>query len=265
MTKKYPAIIPAGSQPGYVSELAKLAGVTNKSLIPLNGKPIISYTVEALDKAELIESITIVGLSEEDIKFETTKPLEYVPSEGTNMDTIITASHHFEAKENPPEYVLTVSSDIPFITSEIVDKNIKNIPWELNKDGYIPVIFKEQMLDQFPEAHKRFRKFKEGTITIADFLAYKPKALLYPPTLSAITKIVDNRKTIIKMLLKFTKFGTLKFLFGRFSLETDAIGFFRKALQTEIEMVVSTDGALAMDLDYPEDLEIFQRLLRSVN
>ncbi|RMG19999.1 MAG: hypothetical protein D6732_29240 [Methanobacteriota archaeon] len=273
MDQKIPAYIPAGSDPNKVDPLCQAAGVENKALIPLAGRPIISYVLEALDKAERIESITIVGLDEKQIDIQTEKSLNFIPSSGTNFDTAMKAVNYFTSLQNPPQYVLSLSSDIPFITHEIIDRNI-NLAEKIGKkfekktgkpiELFYPFVPKKIVEKRFPQATKRFRKFTEGVFATGDFFVYSPQAALKPEAQQVAHAIMKNRKNILKILGGFSLIAIFKYLFGRLSLETDVKPTLKRVMNIELETLISKDPEICVDLDYPEDLEKFEYLIKAL-
>ncbi len=267
-----PAYIPAGSNPEKPSSLCLAANVKNKALIPLAGKPIIHYVIDALDNAKHVKSITIVGLDENDIDVSTQKPLNFVPATGTNFDTALAAVNYFTSLESPPEYVLSLSSDIPFVTSEIVDKNLE-LANSLNKkyrekkgvdvELFYPLTPKSIVIKKFPQANKRYRKFKEGTFATGDFFVYRPESALKPEAQKVTQSIMKNRKSMVKILLGFGPFAIFKYFFGKMSLETDVKPAMKKIMNIELETLISKNPEICVDLDYPEDLEKFEILIKA--
>ncbi len=273
MDQKIPAYIPAGSDPTKTDPLCEMANVKNKALIPLAGKPIISYVIEALDKTERIESITIVGLEENQLDIETEKPLTFVPSSGSNYDTAISAVNYFTSRENPPQYVLSLSSDLPFITSDVVERNLtlaekiaKQFEQRTKKqiELFYPFVPKKIVEKRFPQVTKRFRKFKEGVFATGDFFLYNPRSALKPEAQRVAQAILKNRKNMLKILGGFSFLAIPKYLLGRLSLETDVKPTMKRLMNIELETLISKDPEICVDLDYPEDLEKFEYLVKAL-
>ncbi len=266
------AYIPAGSDPNDLSELCIHAGVTNKALIQVGGKPIIHYVLQALEESTIVKDILIVGLKEEELEnFTFSKPVMYIGSKGTNFDTAMAAVHYYNNLPEVPNYILSVSSDIPFITGEIIDRNIEKAFSMLDErkdiqkpsiELFYPITPKQTMLQQFPQANKRFRKFKEGTFATGDFFIYSPAAALKEEAQQVTKAILKNRKNMIKILGGFSVVAIVKYLMGKLSVYNDIIPALRRIMKLEVDILISDDAEICMDLDYPEDIQVFDQLIR---
>lgn len=273
MDQKIPAYIPAGSDPNKIDPLCQAANVTNKAFIELAGKPTINYVIEALDKAERIESITVVGLDPSHLEVSTSKPINFIPSTGSNFDTAMRAVKYFTSIPEPPEFVLSLSSDLPFITPEVIDRNlnlVEKIETKFREENgttielFYPFVPKEIVQKRFPQVTKRFRKFKEGTYATGDFFVYNPQAALKPEAQRVAQAIMRNRKNMLKILGGFSLLAIPKYLLGKLSLESDAKPTMKRVMNIELETLISKDPEICVDLDYPEDIEKFEFLMRAL-
>ncbi|MCH8906556.1 MAG: NTP transferase domain-containing protein, partial [Candidatus Heimdallarchaeota archaeon] len=144
--------------------LLEKAGVSSKSLIPLNSRPMIHYVLDALTESKRVESVTIFGLTEEELNYKMNKPIEYLEAGVSLFDTTMKACKYFLEKENPPEYILNVSADLPLITGEMIDRLIDNV----NLDGKIGLFYnivrKSDRIRPFPNVKKVAFKLRSGAI-----------------------------------------------------------------------------------------------------
>lgn len=267
--KTFPVYIPAGSDPSSEDNpLLQKAGVKNKALIRLNGKQLIDYVLEAADNAERIERIYLVGLTEDEIEYNLHTPITFIPSKGSRMETLKNLMSYIEDEYEGslPRHLLTFSADIPLITSQMIDNEIHHLETEYGErfseiELFYALIPKDIVLNQYPDANKRFRKFKEGRFATGDFLIFSPHILRNEKTMEAVQKMMESRKQIIRLLIKFDWLAPLKYIFGKLSARNDIFPFLKDHFDVTVDMMVSENPEIGLDLDYPEDLEKFEKLV----
>ncbi len=109
-------------------------GIPRKNLVPLNGKPLIQYTLEAAQKSSYVTDILIssddaqiINFCEEfGIKVPYRRPVELATDEATMVDTIVHALGWL--KENKfliPETTLLLQPTSPLRTASHVDEAIE--------------------------------------------------------------------------------------------------------------------------------------------
>ncbi|OLS29450.1 MAG: hypothetical protein HeimC2_00010, partial [Candidatus Heimdallarchaeota archaeon LC_2] len=67
MLRKYPLIIMAGSDSIRSDELLDYANVDYKALIELNGKTLLEYIIDAMQKSDVVSHIYVIGIPEDKI------------------------------------------------------------------------------------------------------------------------------------------------------------------------------------------------------
>jgi len=134
------ALILAGDRKG-----AKLLYGTNKAFLYLQGKPLISYVVSALDEAKEISKIHIVGpvdrLKEVLSELSTQKPVNFIPQGENIFENIWYGAlstfpeyergadwSHLKELPEKDKLVLVAPSDIPLLEPIEVDKFIQTAP-----------------------------------------------------------------------------------------------------------------------------------------
>lgn len=126
MVHKIDVFIPAGTGESlsHYSKLLEGAGVKNKSKIRLNGKQLIDYVVESIDNAEITNSITIGGITKEDLEYSAKNPVQFIEGGKTSFESYYKAAEYFGSLPDPPRFILAVSSDVPLMTSEMIDRAV---------------------------------------------------------------------------------------------------------------------------------------------
>jgi hypothetical protein len=254
-------VVLAGSHPNDPSPLLKKTGVTNKALIPLANKLIISYVLDAICHSKLIQSIYLVGLKHQDIQVSIKKPISFLPGTAKRSDNLLSTLNYLNGLDNPPQHVIIISSDIPLITPEIIDQCIllMNIP-ETNKDAYFGIIPKDVMENSFPGANKRFPRLKEGIFCGGDINAVRISTILSNETL--VRNLFKNRKSMVKMILRVSPRYILRYVTRRLSI-VHIIDFFKNEFDADVTHYINPFAEAGMDLDYPEQLDRFENLMTS--
>lgn len=233
------------------------AGVINKALIKIAGKPMISYVVKALDEAEHVKSITIVGLNSENLGIKIAKPVEFIEGGKTTFDSVLAAVSHFTSKSKTPEYIMAVACDIPLITGEMIDRYIETIDWSKDKEYYFPAVWKKDFDQYYPNVTKKPLRLKEGKLFSGDLHVFKP--YIFSRHKDTLQEILANRKKFWK-LVKIVSFRyIIRYLLGRLSLNL---------IEDRLKSIYNLNGAYAIfsypevcaDLDYIEDLPLFDEL-----
>jgi len=263
---KYPVYIPAGSNPSnHDDPLLMKAGVTNKAMIEIGGRKIIEYVLEAVDHSKFVDEIFIVGITGQDIDYQPSHSVSFIPSVGSRMDTLHNLLDFMEEKYHGslPSRIMSFSADIPLLKADIIDTIIQQLQDEYGSHYddiqlFYPLIPKDLVLEEYPWANKRFRKFTEGKFATGDFMIFDPGVLRNPEVEEFTSKVMTNRKQIVKLLLKFDIFAPIKYLLGRLSARDDIFPFIEEYLGVKVDLMIADYPEICLDLDYPEDLEKFE-------
>ena len=145
------AIVLAGGVPGPESALYPDTDGMAKALLDIGGKFLIQWVLDALDQADTIDGIVVVGCEDRQTDIHSNKIIAYKPS---SEDIILNFQRGAQAvlEHNPGgRSVAVVSSDIPLITSEIVNWVI-NSSLASNDDLYYAVVEQSKMEKRFPDS-----------------------------------------------------------------------------------------------------------------
>src|SRR5512143_3305794 len=137
------AIVTAGGIPQPGEPLYEATQGGPKALLDIAGKPMVQWVLDALSGAKNIERVVIVSLSA-DSGLTCTKPVAYVPNQGGMLQNIRAGIEKVLEMDPQAKHVLAVSSDIPAVTSEMIDWLVKTT-METDHDIYYSVIPKEVM------------------------------------------------------------------------------------------------------------------------
>lgn len=246
-----------GETQKHYNPLLEKAGVSNKALIKLGGKPMICYILDALNDSKHIKSITIIGLKEKDINYKYNKPIEFIEGGKNSFYSIMAAVEHFAKNGDTSKYVFSLSCDTPLVTAEMIDRYISSIDFNQDIDYYYPLVKVDALHELYPNVTKVAIRFREGLFYGGDLHIFRIKLLL--ERREVLQDILMNRKHLLKVIRVVSLRVAFMFLIKRLSFNI---------IQKRMNKLFGLKGAIAIfdypescaDLDYIEDLDEFDRL-----
>lgn len=244
---KVDAIVLAG---GTISdpEFRAAAGVDCKSLLLLNGKPMAQWVVDALNSAESIGSVVVVGPESLQAVLQDCEVLTEGSHEVENL------SKGMDALPGA-ERILMVSSDTPLLSPQALDDLTQNAP---EADIVYPTIGKEAIMADFPDRKWTFIRAKEGDFTGSSAVMFRPDA--FRDHMDALRKVFDSRRSVAALVSMWGIGFALKFALGQLSLK-DAEHRISEVLNVNGRAYVSNYSELAFDVDHCCDIATAERKL----
>ncbi|HEY3344785.1 MAG TPA: nucleotidyltransferase family protein [Anaerolineaceae bacterium] len=245
------AIVTAGGTPQPKEPLYEETRGGYKALLEIHGKPMIQWVLDALSGAQLIERIIVVGLPIY-TDLSCSKPMQIIEDQG-NMIANIKAGVDELFKTHPStQQVLAISSDIPTITSPMVDWMIQTV-LESDDDVYYNVIERSVMERRFPNSRRTYTHLKELEVCGGDLNAIR--ASVATPENSLYARLIEARKNPIRQA-SILGFDTLLLLLLRqVSLEQAAV-LVSKRLGINGRAILCPYPEMGMDVDKPHQLEM---------
>jgi molybdopterin-guanine dinucleotide biosynthesis protein A len=238
------AIILAGdSKKGLVQE-----GVENKALLPINGKPMVEYVVDALRNSHLIGKISITGPVDLLKGHLGDKVDFYMESKESMFDNIKEGMKPFA----DDKAVLLVTSDIPMITGTMITDFIQRCIRQ-GGDFCYPIVEKRLNEERFPGVERTYVRLKEGTYTGGNIIYFNPAVIERCEAFAQ--KVIEFRK----QPLKTGRLLGLKFLVGLLlGLLTipKVEERFCKLLDIQASAVITPYPEIGNDVDKPSDVEM---------
>lgn len=252
------AIVTAGGRNRSDDPLYALTGIEKKALIPLAGKPMIGWVVEALAGSGLIEHIVIVGLTPEELKLRFGVPLYFIDAVGGMIDNILAALDKVKAVNPVVQKVLLVSSDIPLMTPDSVRGFIEECS-PLDADIYYAIVEEKTMETRFPESKRTFVPFKGGRycggdVVLADITAPSKTDV------DLFRSLTGSRKNYWEQA-RLLGFGfIIRFLLRMMTVE-EAAERAGQIINLTARGVNTRFAELGMDLDKPHQYEMIKAIL----
>lgn len=244
-----PCVVLAGGR--IPQKLGEATGCQIQALVPISGRPMISYVLDALKAARTVSQIFVVGA----------EPLRgavegavFVPEVGEMLPNIRAGL----AAAKTSGFVLLSTADIPLLTPEAVDDFVRRAA-ALDADLCYPIVPEEDVKAKYPKMVRTFVGTKDGVFTGGNLFLLK--AGFFDKLAPVVEKVRAARKNPIKLAALLGPATLLLFAAKRISVEQVE----RRADRLfggKLRAVVSAYPEVAADVDKPEDLREVEAILR---
>ncbi len=229
-----------------------------KAMIYIAGKPMVQWVLDALSDAKLVESVVVIGIDEAS-NLRCSKDITFLKDEGSLINNIQQGCVYLDRIHPQYTHVITISADIPTLTSDIIDQSIEMVQ-KFDLDVCYTVLDRAVMEKRFPNSKRTYVKIKDGDVCGGDLNYIRKKAVLQPAGLWE--QLIKTRKNPLKQAF-LIGFDTLVLMaLRRLTLE-DAAKRVCKRLGITGKAVRSPFAEIGMDVDKPFQFEIVEKdLLR---
>lgn len=238
------AIITAGGKLKKDNPLFQQTGIEKKALLPMAGQPMIYWVVQALITSKYIERLIIVGLQPGDFD-DTNMPVDYIDDQGSMIDNIQGGIRAAQANETDAAKLVLCSSDIPLLTSDMVDEFV-TLCQEQPGDIFYTVVEDHVMEKRFPNSNRTFTKMKDGRFAGGDIIFINTAPVQANEQL--FRDLVGRRKSFLSQARMVGFTFILRFLLGIMDT-ADAAKRVSKALNINGQVIKSAHAEIAMDVD----------------
>jgi len=247
------AVVTAGGIPQPDEPLYAYTKGESKAMVDVAGKPMIQWTLDALSGAKNVDNVIITGLSPKS-NLTCKKPLHYLSNQGKMLDNLV-AGVNKSLELNPKnKHVLLVSSDIPALTTEMVDWLI-NTCMETSDDIYYGVCPREVMEARYPGSKRTYTKLKDMEICGADINVVHVR--MASEHLDVWDALIANRKNPVAQA-RVMGLDTLYLLLTRQATLQDFVGRVSKRIGIKGRAIVWPYAEACMDVDKPNQLEMMR-------
>lgn len=218
-----------------------------EALIPLAGRPMVDFVVEALTDSSAVSRIVIVG-PEELSYLKGEKVTAIVPCGETLMDNLRRGLDALQAEG----LVLLATADIPLLTTAAVDDFLAQAQ-QYPADFYYSIVEKGVGEAKYPEAKRTYVRLKEGTFTGGNLLLLNPRIL--EQGWEWAEEMYRLRKEPLKMCRQLG-FGLLvRLILGQLTI-TSLEQRFEQLLGAKGKAIISSYPEVGIDVDKPADYEL---------
>lgn len=253
-------LILAGQRLGRVDPLAARHGVEHKCLVPLLGRPLIGYVLDAVDAAfpaaQIVVSINdphaLDGEAEARRFFDAGR-LRTVTAARSLLDSVCAA---VDGADFP---VFITTGDNVLATPEAM-RDFHRFAVAQGADAAALFARKEAILAAHPEGQPRFWKFRDGEFSGCNTFWMKNREAL------AMAEIFRGGGQFLKFPKRFIgAFGLSNLIGFRLNLFTvdRMLARISKRFGKRVAVRITDDGQLAIDVDNDFSHQVAERLLRA--
>ncbi len=236
------AVVLAGSDEN--EPLARHFGVPSKALIPIEGKPLVGYVLEALRASQSIKEIIYVGTEDNQLS----ELFDFSLGSGKFIDNL-NKGIELALNTAPKQDILVVSADLLWLSAEDIDTFISKCT---DATVYYPVIPRNVVEKEFPEQKRTYAKLKEGEFTGGSMMLIKASAVA--KLLPFAEKTYQARKNLLALARLIGFDITLRFLTKTLTI-TRLEKHIGKRLGEPVKAVFVARAGIAMDVDELTHLE----------
>ncbi len=172
------AVVLAGGDAG--DALATAAGVAAKALLPVSGRPLASYVLEALESSGIVGEVVYVGPTDQELAAH---DVVEVPAGRRFEDSL--ALGLGAGLGRGATKLLVVTADLPWLTGDAVARFL-DASIAMEADVVYPIVEEGIMRRAFPEQRRTYVRLKEGRFTGGNM------ALLTPPGIAGVLPLVSR-------------------------------------------------------------------------
>lgn len=236
------AIVLAGGGAG--DALARAVGAPAKALVPLKGKPLGRYVLDALRATPRVRRIVWVGAADRGMERALTGEHRIVPGGPRLLDSLTLGIGAALADAQPGERFLIVSADVPWLRAEHVDRFLQAVDGDA--DLAYPVVMRDVYEAQFAKLPRTWVRLREGEVTGGNLALGRPDALLR--TLPWLDLAIRTRKAPVRLAWRLGPLVVASVALGQARL-ANLEQRVSRLLDLRAQVVVSSDPEVGTDVD----------------
>ncbi len=242
------AVVLAGG--GADDALAARLGASSKALVPLKGRPMGGYVLDAVAGAERVAQTVWVG--------ETTAGMDgavdvQVGGGSTLAESLAIGLGAAEALAGPDARLLVVTADVPWLRPSSVDRFVVEALGHATADLVYPVVDRAVSEAVFPGHRRTWVRLRHGEVTGGNLVLATPTGLR--AALPWMTYAYRHRKQPWRLAWRVGLPTLAALLLGR-ARDVDLARRASRLIGVPTAVLRSDDPSLAMDVDRPDDLPL---------
>jgi GTP:adenosylcobinamide-phosphate guanylyltransferase len=245
---KVDAVVLAGGEGAVIDPTVHIKG-----LVPIAGRPMIEWVVDALRAAETVDQIAVVVPSTENLGRWAEHVDHLVVSDASFIDNVLAGFSAFTG-ERP---VLAATGDLPALTAEAIDDFVTR-SLESGAQFTYPLVSAEQMEAQFPGSQRTYVKVSGGKVTGGNMMVLAPEVVSRNRVLGQ--RLFDTRKSPVAMARVLGMSFIFKYVAGWLRVD-DVEAKMQQLLGVPCAAVYTTYASIGADVDKPLDVVVSERVL----
>ena len=235
------------------NKLAAVSPESYEALIPVAGRPMIEFVVEALRDSPSVGKIVIVGPQRLDYLADEGKIEAVVPSGDSLMANLSMGL----AALGQPRLALVTTADIPLLTAAAIEDFLDRCS-HYSADFYYSIVHKGASEAKYPEAKRTYIRLKEGTFTGGNMFLVNPEVLKLGYNFAE--QMYRLRKEPLKMCRALGFGFFLRLLLGMLTI-TALERRFEELLKARGKAIASPYPEVGLDVDKPIDYELVSKYI----
>lgn len=235
--------------------LREVSDVAFEALIPVAGRPLVEYVVEAMAGCAELGRVVVVGPAQ--LAYLTRPPrVELVEGTDGLVDNLARGLRTFA----PDEMVVVATGDIPLLTPAVVSAFVAECRALGDYDFYYSVIPRDAILSRYPGARRSWIGLRDGSVTGGNLFMLRAGAAL--GILPDLERVTGLRKSALGLAAMLGPVLVVKYLLGRLTL-AEAERRVRSHFRISGRAVLTRHAEVGIDVDKPADLELVTSILAS--
>jgi GTP:adenosylcobinamide-phosphate guanylyltransferase len=245
---KVDAVVLAGGDGAVIDPTSRFKG-----LLPIAGRPMVEWIVDALREAETVHEVAVVVPTAENLGSWADKVDKLVVSDGSFAENVIAGVRAFRV-DRP---LLIATGDIPALIPEAIDDYV-NRSLASGAEVTYPLVREADMLEQFPGSKRTFVKIAGGPVTGGNVMLITPEVAERNTEIGQ--RLFDTRKSALKMA-RVLSFGfVLRLVTGRLRTQ-DVEERMNRLLGAKCAAIYTSHASIGADVDKPVDVVVAERVL----
>lgn len=240
-------LILAGQREGVIDPLCADANIEHKAVIPLNGRPMLNYVLDALRAADLSQPFHISGYYADHSPQLTQSPQASGPAESALIA--------FEAGIAFP--ALMTTADHPLLTKAMIEAFVKGAQ-ETGADFCVCLAEKSVIHPAYPEVKRTYLNFSDRSVSGCNLFYFANAKSLNAIRFWAHAQ--KDRKRPIKLASRFGVRILIAYIFGRLTLQA-AFQYASDKMEIIAQPVLIPIAEAAIDVDKPSDKILVESIL----
>lgn len=249
------AVVLAAGIPREGEPLYPLTRGLSKALLPVAGKTMLRWVLEALAAARSVGRVVVVG-PEAGLSFP--RELHYLESRGGYLENVLAGARRILELDPGAQRLLLVSADIPAIRAEHIDWVVGQAE-DSDHDFYYCVIDRKAMEGSFPGCRRSFFRFRDREVCGGDLAVVG--ASVFAMGTGLWRRLSEARKSRWKTVGAIGPLVLLRFLLGRLTIE-EAVRVASRRLGIRGRALDCQFPEAGMDVDKPFQRDLVEEALR---
>jgi len=265
----YPVLLLCGSDPNRRNLMKVLDPeglLPSKALLPMAGKRVLDWQLDAMIESPDISDIYLIGLSPDE--FPSDLDLKYIQYERNSsiLEKIKYGSLILQKAYPDLDHIIVCSGDAPGVTTSSINQFFDIFRQNLDGDFLIGVVPEDITLKFFPNHRRVIGKFKDLSVYPGEMYIFRHKIIpIIEDEILQMTlkrRQFDRQKDTSKLVPVLKYLGRkprlwlliIKYGLGLLSI-SELESILSRVYNLKMKSIIIPDPGFGMDLDLPEDYE----------